>query len=951
MDKNGKNIIIVATTLFLTLTLMANVRATGLEIKTETREDETIHLDINWRAGGGANWEIDGEEYENERYLYHFLGLSSSDPKEIIFKPREERFVRRIIWPRKKLVNDQYDGLPENIEDLEDNLNRLNLRENEFTFDLNEVEDQLRELTRLTRLRLDNNQIKGYIPGEIFEEFERLEVFTVHKNNLEGFIPEELGLESEDLVRLSLHNNKLEGFEDNGNLEGFFRTLADNLEVVTLKNNKIELLPSEVTYLENIKTLDVKDNRLEQLFSEWDDPDNIEILLNELEHLNVNHNVLGLSGEDEKNVLPYEIGENDGLESMQELDRLYTFFYKYWVPRRITIDLRHNNIEKLPETIGRLHALESIHLDKNGLEGFFDEDGELIEDEEGNQKLPILLGELSQNDGDPSELGTREASEVLNFVIFSIADNKIEGYIPEEIPSDWENIETIRLENNLFDGDLPEEFFQLDKLEVFNLENNLFGQDSGNLESDGSFGSNSMSAALLRELYAGRNYFEEIEENFEAPKLKYFQLEENEFEDLSDDFGEGLDEILVLSLFKNFIPELPESFEEMSTLEYLELGTNDLSEFPEEITELTELEYLNVSRQTGDVDMNRYELEGEMSGSVPDEITDLSQLITFLLSNNELDTLPDDGWGNMSQLEYFYSQNNEITNLPEDMGSLNNLKRLFLNNNQVSGNIPDKITETSNLERFYIQYNNAGKIDKLPGGVTGPLPENRGWSNLERFLADSNEIEGGINDDFVRNMSSLEHFSLYRNNLNGAISEEIGAMNELVWWDVGLSHGRRSDQGLNGSVPEEVGGLNELMMFDFNNNQIEEIPDEINNLPQLISLLGFENNMSRFAENIGGMAALRHLDFHNAYVGNNIETDFPDGPENLSDLKYFSFGENEEMGGEVPWDQWEPLPEDALFLNNNQLGGDIPDDLHSKSSDMVFLNIRDNEFTGGYPTN
>ncbi len=939
--------VLVIVVLLFSLPLISNVY--GLEIRTETEEDETIYLEIDWRTDGRANWEIDGHTYEEERYLYHFLGTSPPGPKEIVFEPAQERFVRRIIWPRRKLVNHTYEGLPENIEGLGEHLNRLNLRENKFDFELDEVADQLGVLNRLTRLRLDNNQIEGEIPGEIFEEFERLEVLDLHRNEIEGEIPEELGLYSDQLMRLSLHDNKLTGFEDAGNLEDFFQNLADDLKVITLKNNKFEEVPSEITYLENIKELNLRNNDLEQLFSVWEDPENIEIDLNELEHLRADQNVLGLSGEPE-NIFPYEMGEEDGLESMIEMDRLYTRFYKQWVPRNITVDLRYNNIEKLPETIGGLLALESLHLDKSGLEGFYDEDGEFVVDGDGNRKLPIKLGELSHYDGDPSELEVREAAEILDFIIFSIADNKFEGYIPEDIPRDWENIKTIRLENNLFDGDLAEDFFQLEKLEVFNLENNLFGQDSGSLEADGLFGSSSMSASLLRELYAGRNYFVEIEDNFQAPNLEYFQLEENELDDLGSDFGSGLENLLSLSLYKNRFEELPESFGSMSSLEYLDLGTNVLERFPEEITDLTELDYLNISRQSGNPEMNRFELQGEMEGEVPDEITNLSQLVTFLLSNNELETLPEEGWGGMGELVFFQAQNNELVNLPPEMGNLANLEWLYLNNNQVEDNIDDNLTNTSELERFYIQYNNEDKEDKASGGVSGSLPQNSNWNNLERFLADANQIEGGLHDQFLQNLSFLEHLSLYRNEMDGEIGDRINVMRELVWWDLGLNFERRSEEGLTGEIPDTVGALGELKVFDFNNNQITEVPDEINQLSNLISLLGFENDMIEFAQDIGNLTNLRHLDFHNAYVGNNIVTDFPDGVENLSDLKYFSFGENEKMGGDVPWGEWEPLPEDALFLNNNELEGDIPDDLHTKSSDMVFLNIRSNEFEGGYPT-
>jgi Leucine-rich repeat (LRR) protein len=602
-----------------------------------------------------------------------------------------------------------------------------------------------------------------------------------------------------------------------------------------------------------------------------------------------------------------------------------------------SLDLRYNHLTEVPAEIGNLEALTSLKLDNNRISGFsyLDEDGN---EQSGND----------EGDAIPPSFGNLSAEDNINpFTLLSLYNNDLSGKIPSAL-GELENIKTLRLHNNALDSEIPAELLDLDKLIVLNLENNLLemkaeDDDQNSIESE---------AESLQWFFTGRNKIKEISNRFTAPSIRFLYLEENKLESLPEDFGNNLGQNMQeLTLYKNNLTELPESIENLDdgdgdiesllsekdqNLTYLDLGSNQLKNFPgdenqKKITVFDNLKYLNLSRQTEFTEAN--DLQGNMAGPVPKELTDLSSLETLFLNNNQLESLPTENWNNMSKLIYFYAQNNNIDNLPANMGNLASLERLYLNNNQIDAAIPNKITETGNLLRVYLQYNL----------LSGALPVTDSWNSLERFFADENQLEGGITQDFVTGLSSLNYFSINNNTLDGTITPSINEMRSLRWWDIAQNN------ELYGMLPSSVGDISNLEMLDFNNDKITEIPDSINNLTNLHTIFGFENEVTNFAEEIGNMSSLERFDFHNVEGGNHIGT-FPAGVENLNNLIYFSFGENETVGGEVPWEEWlGNYPQDALFLNNNYLTGSFADGMLAETKDMVFFNARNNNFNGEIP--
>ena len=156
-----------------------------------------------------------------------------------------------------------------------------------------------------------------------------------------------------------------------------------------------------------------------------------------------------------------------------------------------------------------------------------------------------------------------------------------------------------------------------------------------------------------------------------------------------------------------------------------------------------------------------------LQGTIPNEITTLSELIELSLSQNSL-----------------------TGSIPTDIGDLSELKILALIACQLSGEIPSSLYELTNLEVLLVPLNN------LSGSI-------------------SNEIG---------NLLKLERLLLWRNQFDGEIPARIGELLNLR--DLFLSFNQFS-----GEIPNSLGALINLRIFDLQENQLTgDIPIELTEL-------------------------------------------------------------------------------------------------------------------------
>ena len=131
------------------------------------------------------------------------------------------------------------------------------------------------------------------------------------------------------------------------------------------------------------------------------------------------------------------------------------------------------------------------------------------------------------------------------------------------------------------------------------------------------------------------------------------------------------------------------------------------------------LEWAGVSYQGTPERVTRLELWlWGLTGEIPAELGNLSNLETLNLWGNQLAGDIPTELGSLSNLETLYLYDNELTgDIPTELGSLSNLERLWLYDNELTGEIPTELGNLSNLETMRLQGNQL--TGELPHSLTG----------------------------------------------------------------------------------------------------------------------------------------------------------------------------------------------------------------------------------------
>jgi Leucine-rich repeat (LRR) protein len=113
---------------------------------------------------------------------------------------------------------------------------------------------------------------------------------------------------------------------------------------------------------------------------------------------------------------------------------------------------------------------------------------------------------------------------------------------------------------------------------------------------------------------------------------------------------------------------------------------------PKEIGNLTNLEYLVLG-------------DNQLIGSIPPEIGNLTNLLTLDLSGNQLTGSIPPEIGNLTNLAALILAQNQLTgHIPKEIGNLTNLTWLILSQNQLTGFIPTKI-KLNHLGMYSFSHN------------------------------------------------------------------------------------------------------------------------------------------------------------------------------------------------------------------------------------------------------
>ncbi|MEM7534502.1 MAG: leucine-rich repeat domain-containing protein [Chloroflexota bacterium] len=202
-----------------------------------------------------------------------------------------------------------------------------------------------------------------------------------------------------------------------------------------------------------------------------------------------------------------------------------------------------------------------------------------------------------------------------------------------------------------------------------------------------------------------------------------------------------------------------------------------------------------------------------LMGELPEDIGDLTQLLTLKLSGNPAVSLPMQ-LGNLSTLKTLQLNRNGLTHLPVGFNTLTNLTELQLNDNQFT-QIPDEIYALAQLDSLSLNNNHINRIDKNIGHL----------SNLTALSLDDNRIDQLPPE--ISTLSNLTYLSLQNNQI--------------------------------GQFPIEVTQLSTLTILALNGNRLTRIPPEISDLEALQELTLQENELVEIPQTIGDMERLQDL--------------------------------------------------------------------------------------------
>ncbi len=205
---------------------------------------------------------------------------------------------------------------------------------------------------------------------------------------------------------------------------------------------------------------------------------------------------------------------------------------------------------------------------------------------------------------------------------------------------------------------------------------------------------------------------------------------------------------------------IPPELGDLSNLEHLSLGSNQLTGgIPSELGGLSNLRDL-------------WLYDNSLTGEIPPEVGDLSNLEDLHLGDNSLTGEIPPELGDLSNLEDLHLYANSLTGeIPSELGDLSNLAALYLHDNLLTGEIPTELSDLSNLEGLGLRSNR----------LTGEIPSELGdLSNLRDLLLHDNSLTGEIPPE-LGDLSSLEHLLLHNNSLTGEIPPDFLNLSAL-WW-------------------------------------------------------------------------------------------------------------------------------------------------------------------------
>ena len=477
----------------------------------------------------------------------------------------------------------------------------------------------------------------------------------------------------------------------------------------------------------------------------------------------------------------------------------------------------------------------------------------------------------------------------------------------------------LKLENNRFSHNIPQELGHLFRLRMLSLENNTF---DGKIPVNISHCSNLLILSL-----SGNNLTGKLPiELGSLSKLQVFFFQ-----------------------FNYLVGGIPSSFGNLSAIIQIFGAGNYLQGgIPNSIGQLKSLKSFSFGRNN-------------MTGMIPPSIYNLSSLMRFAVPVNQLHgNLPPDLGLTLPNLEILLMSFNRFSgSIPPTFSNASTIAVIELSNNNLTGRVPD-LSSLSKLRWLIVDVNYLGNGNDDDLSFLPPLANK---TSLEELSINDNNF-GGLLPKIISNFSeNLKRMTFGRNQIRGSIPSGIGNL-------IGLDTLGLEMNQLTGVIPNSIGKLQNLGVLALGGNKISgNIPSSMGNITSLLEVYLSANNLQgRIPSSLGNCQNLLilHLDQNNlsgsipkevisipsssrilVLSENQLTGSLPLEVGKLANLGYFNLSHNR-LSGEIPRTLGSCVSLEFLYMEGNLFQGPIPESLSSLRA-LQILNLSHNNLSGEIP--
>lgn len=164
-------------------------------------------------------------------------------------------------------------------------------------------------------------------------------------------------------------------------------------------------------------------------------------------------------------------------------------------------------------------------------------------------------------------------------------------------------------------------------------------------------------------------------------------------------------ESLEICYKRNLSGTIPDEIGNLTNLTYLRLMGNSLNgTIPDSIGNLTKLQTLDLANNAMNSTYNGYRADG-LGGAVPESIGNLTELKQLNLGDYSNFTSLPSSIGNLKKLETLGMRQSKLTSVPKEVKDLTSLKSMDFSYNIINQEIPEEWGQLTNLTNFNVESN------------------------------------------------------------------------------------------------------------------------------------------------------------------------------------------------------------------------------------------------------